>query len=86
MATDFFERQSDARRSTVWLVVMFCLAAVAIVGSIGAITAVSQNCQKWISVSPSPPSPAHPIAASTIASATANDALIRTQQRGKKSW
>ena len=34
MVTDFFERQSDARKSTVWLVAMFCLAVIAIVGSI----------------------------------------------------
>ena len=31
MATNFFERQSDARRSTKWLVLMFVLAVVAIV-------------------------------------------------------
>ena len=39
MATDFFERQSDARRSTKWLVGMFALAVVAIVGIITAATA-----------------------------------------------
>jgi len=32
MATDFFERQSAARRSTKWLVVLFTLAVVGIVG------------------------------------------------------
>jgi Zn-dependent protease with chaperone function len=32
MATDFFERQSAARRSTKWLVVLFSFAVVAIVG------------------------------------------------------
>ena len=31
MATDFFQRQSDARRSTTWLVVLFLLAVVGIV-------------------------------------------------------
>jgi Zn-dependent protease with chaperone function len=33
MATDFFERQSAARRNTKWLVVMFALAVIGIVGS-----------------------------------------------------
>lgn len=33
MATDFFERQSDARRNTKWLVVMFVLAVIGIVGT-----------------------------------------------------
>ena len=28
MATDFFQRQSDARRNTKWLVVMFALAVI----------------------------------------------------------
>jgi len=32
MATDFFERQSAARRSTKWLVVLFTVAVVALVG------------------------------------------------------
>ena len=32
MATDFFERQSAARRSTKWLVVLFSFAVIAIVG------------------------------------------------------
>ncbi len=34
MATDFFERQSAARRSTKWLVVLFALAVVGIVGTV----------------------------------------------------
>ena len=33
MATDFFQRQSDARRNTKWLVVMFILAVIGIVGT-----------------------------------------------------
>ena len=33
MATDFFERQSVARRNTKWLVVMFALAVISIVGA-----------------------------------------------------
>ena len=33
MATDFFERQSTARRNTKWLVVMFVLAVIGIVGT-----------------------------------------------------
>lgn len=40
MATDFFQRQSDAQRTTLWLVSMFGLAVVAIVGTTVAITAV----------------------------------------------
>ena len=40
MATDFFERQSDARRSTKWLIGMFVVSVVAIVGTITAVTAV----------------------------------------------
>jgi Zn-dependent protease with chaperone function/uncharacterized tellurite resistance protein B-like protein len=38
MATDFFERQSAARRSTKWLVVTFTLSVVALVGAVTAIT------------------------------------------------
>ncbi|NOZ41441.1 MAG: M48 family metallopeptidase [Planctomycetes bacterium] len=40
MATDFFERQSDARRSTKWLVGMFVLSVVVIVGTITVVTAL----------------------------------------------
>lgn len=40
MATNFFQRQSDARRSTKWLVGMFVLAVVGIVGTVMAITAI----------------------------------------------
>lgn len=39
MATNFFERQSEARRSTKWLVVMFVLAVVGIVGAVSAVAA-----------------------------------------------
>lgn len=39
MATDFFERQAVARRNTAWLVVMFLLAVVGIVGAVFAVTA-----------------------------------------------
>lgn len=41
MATDFFERQSAARRNTRWLVVMFALAVVAIVGTTFVVTALA---------------------------------------------
>lgn len=40
MATDFFQRQSNARRSTKWLVGMFVLSVVAIVGAIVVVTAL----------------------------------------------
>src|SRR4051812_45659479 len=40
MATDFFQRQSDARRNTKWLVVMFVLAVIGIVGTTMFATAV----------------------------------------------
>ncbi len=40
MATDFFERQSDARRSTKWLVAMFLLAVVGMVGAVFVVAAV----------------------------------------------
>ena len=41
MATDFFQRQSDARRNTKWLVVMFTLAVIGIVGTTVFATAVA---------------------------------------------
>jgi Zn-dependent protease with chaperone function len=41
MATDFFERQSVARRNTKWLVAMFALAVVAIVGTTFVATAIA---------------------------------------------
>lgn len=34
MATDFFERQADARKSTTWLISMFCLAVVSICATV----------------------------------------------------
>ncbi len=43
MATDFFQRQSDARRRSGWLFVLFALAVVSIVGAVTAITAVALN-------------------------------------------
>ena len=41
MATDFFQRQSDARRSTTWLVSMFLLAVIGIVATVVILTAVA---------------------------------------------
>lgn len=41
MATDFFQRQSDARRNTKWLVVMFALAVFGIVGTTMIVTALA---------------------------------------------
>lgn len=38
MATDFFERQARARKNTIWLVVLFLIAVVGIVGSTFALT------------------------------------------------
>src|SRR3954451_2475786 len=45
MATDFFPRQADAHRNTKWLVVMFVLAVIGIVGTtmIAAAVLVSQT-------------------------------------------
>lgn len=43
MATDFFERQSTARRNTWWLVVMFLLSVVAIVGTTFVAATVAVN-------------------------------------------
>lgn len=40
MATDFFERQSVARRNTKWLVAMFVLAVIGIVGTTFVVTAI----------------------------------------------
>jgi Zn-dependent protease with chaperone function len=41
MATDFFERQSVARRNTKWLVAMFALAVICIVGTTFVGTAIA---------------------------------------------
>src|SRR5262245_5463464 len=41
MATDFFERQSVARRNTKWLVVMFVLAVVGILVTTFIVTALA---------------------------------------------
>ena len=41
MATDFFQRQSDARRNTKWLIVMFTLAVIGIVGTTMFATALA---------------------------------------------
>jgi len=43
MATDFFQRQSDARRNTKWLVVMFTLAVIGIVGTTVFATAIATS-------------------------------------------
>jgi Zn-dependent protease with chaperone function/uncharacterized tellurite resistance protein B-like protein len=43
MATDFFQRQSDARRNTKWLVVMFALAVIGIVGTTMFATALATS-------------------------------------------
>lgn len=43
MSSDFFERQSNARRSTKWLVGMFIVSVVVIVGAITAVTAIGMN-------------------------------------------
>ncbi len=40
MSIDFFERQSDARRSTKWLIGMFVVSVVAIVSAITIVTAL----------------------------------------------
>ncbi len=45
MATDFFERQSDARRSTTWLVSMFCLSVICIVGIVTVVAAIVMQIQ-----------------------------------------
>jgi Zn-dependent protease with chaperone function len=43
MATNFYERQDVARRNTTWLVVMFVLAVIGIVGSTFVATAIATN-------------------------------------------
>src|SRR5262245_31880040 len=43
MATDFFERQSVARRNTKWLVVMFIFAVIAIIGTTFVATAIASG-------------------------------------------
>ncbi|QDV22012.1 M48 family metallopeptidase [Aureliella helgolandensis] len=40
MSTDFFQRQSDARKSTWWLVTMFALAVIAIVTTVVVISVI----------------------------------------------
>ncbi len=45
MATDFFQRQAEARRSTLWLVALFCMAVAAIVGTVMAVTAAAVSSQ-----------------------------------------
>jgi Zn-dependent protease with chaperone function len=56
MSTDFFQRQSDARRTTKWLMVMFTLAVICIVGSVffGTLAALqaSQSPHKELSFNP----------------------------------
>ncbi len=46
MSTNFFERQSKARRSTKWLVVMFLLAVLGIVACVFAVTAAGNAINK----------------------------------------
>jgi Zn-dependent protease with chaperone function len=41
MATDFFQKQENARRNTTWLVVMFLLAVVGIVGTTFVVVAIA---------------------------------------------
>ncbi len=41
MSTNFFERQTAARRSTSWLIVMFCLATVVVVVCIMGVVAIA---------------------------------------------
>jgi len=49
MPTDFFERQSTARRNTTWLVVLFCLAAIGIVTTTFFVTAAAiGGAQKYV--------------------------------------
>ncbi len=62
MATDFYERQSQARRSTKWLVVLFLLAVVSMVGLVFGATAwgtraldQSPDPTPWRAVAPSDP-------------------------------
>ncbi len=43
MATDFFQRQSEARRSTTLLVVLFALAVVGIVATVAGVSAVAMR-------------------------------------------
>jgi Zn-dependent protease with chaperone function len=45
MATQFFERQTAARRSTGWLLGMFCLATVAVVVSVMLVVAIALGLQ-----------------------------------------
>jgi Zn-dependent protease with chaperone function len=45
MATDFYQRQHDARRSTVWLVVLFALAVISMVGLVVTIAALLMQSQ-----------------------------------------
>ena len=46
MATDFFQRQSDARRNTKWLVVMFVLAVIGIVGTTMMTVAIATSAMR----------------------------------------
>ena len=46
MATNFFEQQSQARRSTTWLITMFCLSALAIVATVTLVTAIAVSQQQ----------------------------------------
>ena len=41
MSTNFFERQASAKKSTLWLLVMFALATVAIVVTVTVVVAIA---------------------------------------------
>ena len=61
MATNFFERQSQARRNTTWLVAMFLIALVGMVattfGIAVLVVAQSKNWQEMQSIEPIAPTP-----------------------------
>ncbi|MCR9294937.1 MAG: M48 family metallopeptidase [bacterium] len=45
MATDFFQRQAAAQRSTAWLVFLFSMAVVSIVGAVALVAAIYMQSQ-----------------------------------------
>lgn len=70
MATDFFDRQSDARRSTAWLVSMFCVAVISIVGLVVAVAAMVMQTQlkgDHISIADRPDQVVVPVIAGVVA-------------------
>lgn len=69
MATDFFQRQSEARRSTVWLISMFCIAVVLIVSTVVGIASVVMQMQlkgDEVSIARHPEQVLIPIAAGAV--------------------